>query len=250
MTAQTASKKKPAPAAGKKKPAPAVKRSGRSWVFPVVVIAIVLAGVVAVVVAKSGGSGSGSGGGDSNKVQVAAEVSVTGDPLPALPKTGADPAVGLTAPTLGSVDFDGKNVQVGGATGSPYAIAFLAHWCPHCQAEVPRLVGIAKNGKIEGVDVVGVATGTSDQYPNYPPSAWFAREDWPFGVMVDSASATAANAYGLSAYPFLVFVDADGKVVGRTSGEVEAADLQVIFKALAEGKPLPIPSAGGSSTAK
>jgi thiol-disulfide isomerase/thioredoxin len=119
---------------------------------------------------------------------------------------------------------------VGGATGSPYAVIFLAHWCPHCQAEVPRLVALSKNGQIEGVDVTGVATATSDQNPNYPPSEWLTGEDWPFPVMVDTASGTAANAYGLTGYPYMVFVDAEGKVVGRTSGEVGEEDLQKIFK--------------------
>ncbi len=256
MTAQAAQgktqgNKAPGGKPPKKKPGPAVKRTGSSWVFPVVIIAVVLVGVIAVVVARSGGSdgGSGGGGGSKNAVEVSAEVSVDGASLPAFNATATkDAAIGLTAPTIGSVDFDGNNVQVGGATGSPYAVVFLAHWCPHCQAEVPRLVSLAKNGQIEGVDVTAVATGTSNQAPNYPPSAWLAREEWPFGAMVDTATATASGAYGLSSYPFIVFVDANGKVAGRTSGEIEAADLQKIFKALAAGETLPIPTAGASSS--
>jgi len=256
VTAQTAQGKTQTKTQGKKspkrKPGPAPRRAGSSWVFPVVIIAVVLVGVIAIVVARSGGSdgGSGGGGGGKKAIEVSAEVSVDGTALPAF-NSGAtkDAAVGLTAPTIGSVDFQGNNVQVGGATGSPYAVVFLAHWCPHCQAEVPRLVSLAKNGQIEGVDVTAVATGTSDQAPNYPPSAWLAREEWPFPVMVDTAAATAAKAYGLSGYPYMVFVDASGKVVGRTSGEIEAADLQKIFKALAAGETLPIPGAGASSSA-
>ena len=45
---------------------------------------------------------------------------------------------------------------------------FLAHWCPHCQAEVPRLVSLAKGAQIAGVDLVGIPTNTTDQAPNYP----------------------------------------------------------------------------------
>ena len=67
-------------------------------------------------------------------------------------------------------------------------------------------------------------------------------------MLVDTASGTAANAYGLTGYPLMVFVDADGKVVGRTSGEVSEEDLQVIFTALAAGETLPIPGAGASSS--
>jgi thiol-disulfide isomerase/thioredoxin len=232
----------------KKRPSPAAKRSRNSWVFPAVIVAIVVIGVVAVALTAMGGNDSGSSG-PKNAVQVSAEVSVDGSTLPDFDASAAkDPAVGLPAPEIGSVNFRGKNVQAGGATGSPYAVVFLAHWCPHCQAEMPRLVSAAENGQIAGVDVIGVATGTSDTNPNYPPSEWFAREDWPFAVMVDDASSTAASAYGLTGYPYMVFVDAEGNVVGRTSGEIAEDDLQAIFEALAAGDPIPIPGAGASSS--
>jgi thiol-disulfide isomerase/thioredoxin len=234
-----------------KKPGPAVKRTGSGWVFPAVIVGIVIVGILAVVLVAAGGGNSKSSGGASggkDTVEVSAEVTTGGTALPSYNAATKDAAVGMTAPTLGSVDFQGRNVEVGGATGSPYAVVFLAHWCPHCQAEVPRLVSLAQNGKIEGVDVVGVATGTSQANPNYPPSAWLAREDWPFGVLVDDGRFTAANQYGLSGYPFLVFVDASGKVVGRTSGEVAPEDLQKIFASLAKGETPTMPGAGASSS--
>lgn len=231
---------------------PAVKRTGTGWLFPAVIIGVVVVGIIAVILVASGSKDSGSnadgGGTTKNAVEVAAEVSTGGTPLPDFAGVTKDPALGMTAPTLGSVDFRGRNVEVGGATGSPYALVFLAHWCPHCQAEVPRLVSLAKNGSIEGVEVIGVATGTSEANPNYPPSAWMAREDWPFGLMVDDASFTAASEYGLTSYPYLVFVDAKGAVVGRVSGEIPAADLQKIFAALAKGETPTMPGAGASSS--
>jgi hypothetical protein len=109
-------------------------------------------------------------------------------------------------------------------------------------------VSLAQDGQIEGVDVHGVLTGTSDRQDNYPPSAWLASEDWPFGVAVDDAEQTAARAYGLTSYPFMVFVDADGQVVGRVSGEVAEDDLEAIFAALAAGETLPLTAGGGSSS--
>ena len=54
----------------------------------------------------------------------------------------------------------------------------------------------------------------------------------PFGALydvptlVDDAEATAANAYGLSGFPFAVAIDADGQVVARTSGEVGSEGLE------------------------
>jgi thiol-disulfide isomerase/thioredoxin len=119
-------------------------------------------------------------------------------------------------------------------------VLFVAHWCPHCQAEVPRIVKLAKKKAFKGIAVSTVATGTNPGYPNYPPSAWLRREHWPFPVMVDSQLQTAAVAYGLPSYPYFVFVDAQGKVAGRASGEIAPSDLKKVLTALAAGKSLPL----------
>jgi thiol-disulfide isomerase/thioredoxin len=214
---------------------------------------IALVAVIAIVLVAAGGGGSDdakTSNGRPVKFETSPDLKIDGTTLPGYAATSRDPAVGMAAPTLDSVDFTGKPVQAGGATGSPYALVFLAHWCPHCQAEVPRLVGLAKGGKIAGVDVIGVPTGTTDQAPNYPPSAWLAREDWPFPVLLDNAEREAASAYGLTFYPYFVFVDGSGNVVGRMTGEVEPDQLTAIFKALAKGAPLPLPSAGASSASR
>ena len=247
MTAKPAPAKKPGQP---RKPGPAVQRTGNRWVFPAVIAVVVVVGIVAVILVATGGGNAkkASGVGAKATTEVAAEVTVTGTKLPAYTAAKTDPAIGLAAPKLGSVDFQGTNVEAGGVTGKPYAIMFFAHWCPHCQAEVPRLVSLAKAGQIAGVDVMGVATGTSKANPNYPPSAWLDREGWPFGVMVDDARFTAAGAYGLTGYPYMVFVDAQGKVVGRTSGEVAPEDVAKIFTSLAKGETPTMPGSGASSS--
>jgi hypothetical protein len=47
-----------------------------------------------------------------------------------------------------------------------------------------------------------------------------------------------------------VFVDAQGKVVGRISGEVPPDDLEAIFSALAKGQTPQMPGAGASSSTR
>ena len=98
-------------------------------------------------------------------------------------------------------------------------LVFLAHWCPHCQVELPLLVSMAEAGAFDGVRTVAVLTGTNPDAPNFPPVPWLDREGWSGEVARDDPQASAANAYGLSSYPFLVMLDADGTVVGRVSGE-------------------------------
>jgi hypothetical protein len=51
--------------------------------------------------------------------------------------------------------------------------------------------------------------------------------------MADSGEKTAANAFGLSGFPFFVLLDADGKVAFRGSGVIESKVLtEIITKTL------------------
>lgn len=188
-------------------------------------IGAIIGGVIAVaaIVSVTSSSDSTSAPGTTSEF---ADVTVTGEALPTHSADVADTAVGLVAPVLTGKGFTGNTVTT--TAGTPTLLVFLAHWCPHCQAEVPRLVDWEKSGDMPlGVDVIGIATATDPASPNYPPSAWLAREKFPalWPVLVDSADRTAGVAFGLSAYPFFVLLDAEGKVVGRMSGEVPMADL-------------------------
>jgi thiol-disulfide isomerase/thioredoxin len=225
-------------------------RSGnRTWL---VVLAIAIVAVIAAVVAfaAAGGDDDSSGPSDAQSGSTSARetgaVTVDGRALPRYDGPSKDDAVGDTIPTLTGESFDRSKVTIG-PTGTPQVVLFLAHWCPHCQAEVPRIADLAKDGAFDGLGVSTVATGTDPNYPNYPPSEWLARADWPFPVMADSPESTAAEAYGLSAYPFFVFVDGDGKVAGRATGEIAPDDLTRILDALRDGRPLPTASGANSS---
>jgi hypothetical protein len=55
-------------------------------------------------------------------------------------------------------------------------------------------------------------------------------------VLADDEQSSAATAYGLSAFPFFVAVDAGGKVVARHSGELTPAQLDQLAAQLAAGR--------------
>ncbi|HJP71150.1 MAG TPA: TlpA disulfide reductase family protein [Candidatus Limnocylindria bacterium] len=178
------------------------------------VIGLVL--VLAIVAMVLGGTG---GGGLAEPATT--PIQVSGDTLPALDAGAAsDPAVGLPIPTITGTDLDGEPMTIGPDDG-PMAIVIVAHWCPHCQAEVPLLVDdIAANGLPDGVSVATISTSINRAQPNYPPSAWLERESWNEPTMVDDANSTALAALGMTSFPGFVFVDADGNVVSRTTGEI------------------------------
>jgi len=160
-------------------------------------------------------------------------VAVDGPPLPEL-GDGTDAALGTPAPVVEGTDPEGSGVTIG-EPGGPTLVAFLAHWCPHCQNEVPVLVDLAAEGELDGVRLVAVLTGTDEGAPNYPPVAWLEREEWSGEIILDDERGTAARAYGLSGFPFVVALDAEGNVAGRVSGESGRAGLLQLVDAARAG---------------
>jgi cytochrome c biogenesis protein CcmG, thiol:disulfide interchange protein DsbE len=183
---------------------------------------VVLVALVAIVIVVATGGGSDS----AVDLTENGPITVTGDPLPAFEgETATDAGAGLTAPVLEGQAFDGSPIVV--EPGSPTLVVFLAHWCPHCQAEVPDLVEWAESLSVpQGLNVVGVATATAADRPNYPPSEWLLRERWPFLVMADDETATAAQAFVTTGYPYLVMLDENGVVQWRHSGELADGQLE------------------------
>lgn len=154
--------------------------------------------------------------------------------LPRL-ESGTDPAVGETMPEIRGASFDGSPVRVAN-DGRPKVLFFLAHWCPHCQNEVPVIVDyLEEEGEPEGIDLLAVSTAVDDRRPNFPPSAWLEREAWPVPVLADSEGGTAAEAYGVSGFPFFVAIDGDGKVVARHAGPLGRDRLAELIESLGNG---------------
>ena len=93
----------------------------------------VLIGIAAIVAIGSSGDDSSADG-----LQQFGDVTVNGDELAPYAEGADDPAIGMVAPEVIGEGFTGNAVTT--KTDSPHMIVFLAHWCPHCQAEVPLLV--------------------------------------------------------------------------------------------------------------
>ena len=213
--------------------------SNGKWVVLAIVAAIATALLVAVVV--GGGDDEGSGttnslpGGDV-LTQENQPVVIEGTILDSLGDEAIDPMLGQVAPTLNGATFDGSGVSVTPGDGQAYMIVFLAHWCPHCNREVPRLIEWQASGAVPSeLQVVGVSTAVASDRPNYPPSQWVVEKGWTWPILADSSSREAAEAYGVSGFPFFVIVGADGTVKARVSGEVEIPALtQIVSDALAD----------------
>jgi thiol-disulfide isomerase/thioredoxin len=199
-----------------------VNPRSRTFLFGGAVIALILIAAGIAVVA-TGSDESDSSGAD---VEQTRPVELTGEALPEY--TGEpDEAVGTASPVVTGEQFDGAAISIGGPTDSPQLLVFLAHWCPHCNAEIPELIELNDAGEIpDDLNVIGISTAVASDRPNYPPSEWVVAKGWPWPTMADDEQSSAFLDFGGAGFPFLVIVDSDGTVLARQSGESSSEQIK------------------------
>lgn len=227
--------------------------AGEWYRSPLVLLAglILVAGLIAVLVTSLGGDDDTA---DGSVVEVGAPVAaadapafggasipevddvvVEGDALPAFDGAGDDPALGMTAPVTTATSL-ASGTPVTLDTGTARVIGFVAHWCPHCQAELPELTEwLGENRLPANTEFIAVSTAVSAERGNYPPSAWFNAEGWPAPVLVDDAEATLLNTYGFTGFPAFIAIDANGVVVDRIGGNVGVEGFERLVSSFAGG---------------
>ncbi len=219
-------------------PEPPAPKRNLMWLWIGIAAVVLIAGVVAVVTsgedeALSVGSVPTTVAGETPDTGSAAPgvepaevwpVTVSGTPLAALVDPSNDPAVGTDAPALSGYTFDGTPMEVDYSKG-PTLLVFVAHWCSHCNREVPVLNEWRDSGDVPAdLQVIAVTTAVEPSRENYPPSEWiFDDMGWTWPVLADSQASDAALAMGVSGFPYSIIIGSDGKVLGRISGELGSA---------------------------
>lgn len=162
-------------------------------------------------------------------IEAVRPVEVIGDALPPMPTDGGpDSAFGMPAPILVGEDYSGDTVRADAVNGGPTMLVFLAHWCSHCNDEIPQINALRDAGAFPpGLRIIGVSTGFRPDLPNYPPGEWLEQKDWTYPVIADNLDLSdpaspryvAADAYGLTGFPMIALVGDDGTLAARWSGE-------------------------------
>jgi thiol-disulfide isomerase/thioredoxin len=212
-----------------------VRSKQRNLLIVIAALVVVVAAAVIVALVVTGGDDDAS---DTTAAVEGASgtslfpgVTISGETLPEfsqqVAQSGDDPAVGMAAPVLSGFDYAGDPETIDPSQDGPTMVVFLAHWCPHCNREVPVLNEWRDSGDVpEGLNVVGVSTAVTADGPNYPPDEWLQRMDWTWPVLADDEASDALHAYGGTGFPTMVFVDGDGTVVQRISGEYPISAIQ------------------------
>lgn len=157
-------------------------------------------------------------------------VSTPVDPTPtAVPPTPTDDAprgtgVGQSAPAfvlpvLGS--DPPATLDLDALRGQPVVLSFWVTWCSHCRAQTPLLVDAHARYADEGIQFVGVSVReTADVVQPY-----VAQQGILYPVALDADGRTAQQ-YQVSGYPTTYFLDAEGRVVARHVGQLNAQALE------------------------
>lgn len=187
-------------------------------------IVVVVALVVGVLVLR-GGSESSEGAGPGKKAAggvAEACAGVTKSTGGAGSEGAASDLVGREAPPLSGTNcMDGKPTSLAGTAGKPTLIVFWAHWCPHCQRELPVIERLYERHRDEwNVFTVGTAIGANPASPEFStPAEFIETTGMTMPTILDPTGEMSAE-YNLEGFPQLYFVDADGKVVEVESGEL------------------------------
>jgi thiol-disulfide isomerase/thioredoxin len=221
-------------------PSPKTAPKKKLPIVPIVIGVIAVAAVAALLFSALGG---GDDKPDATKDGESAPVTVTGDALPQFTSASLQDDPGGSAPVLQGKNFAGQDVTIPADDGKAKAIFFVAHWCPHCQAEIPTLAEwLANNELPDNVDIAFVSTRVTESGTtvNYPPSEWLAENDLSgYPTIADTVGDNPAyTAYGSGGLPYIVYVDADNNVLLRTTGEYKQGSevWGPIFEALANGE--------------
>ena len=193
-------------------------RSSNTWIA----IAAVIAVVVLVAMFFSGGGDDG-GSGDGFAPSAAGSVTVDRASGPLL-------ATGEEVPDFQAPSLDGGTISWSDVEGQPTVLAIWAPWCPHCQAELPRLAA-AVDARPE-IQLVTITTAYGVQ-PGPTPPEYMADEGLTFPVAVDDGSQTLLQGFGVESFPTTYYVASDGTVVTSTTGEVPSDQLGSILDDLA-----------------
>ena len=136
---------------------------------------------------------------------------------------------GNPAPNFSLKSLDNKEFSLAHALKKgPVVLAFFKVSCPVCKFTFPFLERLHDRYKSDSVAFLGISQDNASATRDFAQSFGVT-----FPILLDDASYTVSNAYGLSMVPTVFLVEPDGSVKISSMGFVKA-DLESIADSLAD----------------
>jgi cytochrome c biogenesis protein CcmG, thiol:disulfide interchange protein DsbE len=128
-------------------------------------------------------------------------------------------APGFTLPILGN--DPSATLDLDTLRGQPVVLSFWVTWCGHCRAQTPLLVEASTREAGAGIQFIGVnVRETADVVQPYLDKQGIA-----YPVVLDSDGRTAQH-YQITGFPTTYFLNAEGHVMARHVGQLNAQALE------------------------
>jgi thiol-disulfide isomerase/thioredoxin len=129
-----------------------------------------------------------------------------------------------TAPDFTVFDQEENPVNLSDFSGKPVVLNFWASWCPPCKDEMPYFNSAYQDQKDE---IVFLMVNQTDGQRETKEKAlqYVTDQGFTFPIYFDT-ELEASIAYGASALPTTLFINADGKIVSGYQGAIDKVTLQ------------------------
>ena len=128
------------------------------------------------------------------------------------------------APDFTAVDAGGNDVSLSDFLGKPVVLNFWASWCGPCKSEMPEFnEAYLEQGEDIQFLMVNMTDGARETADT--AMAFIAESGYSFPVLYD-VNYDAAITYGVSSLPTTYFIDAEGVLVAKAVGAINADTLQ------------------------